>query len=164
MTESEKRSRRCCFTGHRPDKLSVSENEIKEKLKKEIRHTIADGIDVFITGMALGVDILAAEIVLEMREQEKLPIKLIAACPHPNFEHKWSVEWKRRYAEIMGKADYIKIVCPHYIRGCYQIRNQWMVDHSAKVIAVWNGTSGGTKNTVMYANRKGVSVVNILNG
>lgn len=163
MTEQEKRSHRCCFTGHRPEKLSVSEGEVKAALQKEIRQAIADGMNVFITGMAPGVDIWAAEIVLELREQEVLPLKLIAASPHPEFENRWSLDWQKRYAAVMAKADLIKEVCTHYSRGCYQIRNEWMVDHSARVIAVWNGQPSGTKNTIMYANRKGVPVINVLN-
>lgn len=162
MTESEKRTHRCCFTGHRPEKLSIPEGKVKAALQKEIRLAIADGINVFITGMAPGVDIWAAEIILELREKENLPLKLIAACPHPNFENRWSLEWQKRYAVIMAKADFIKGVCTHYSRGCYQIRNEWMVDHSAKVIAVWNGSPSGTKNTIVYARRKGIPVINIL--
>lgn len=163
MTESEKRKHRCCFTGHRPEKLSLPESEVKAELEKEIRLAIADGINVFIVGMAPGVDIWAAEVILELREKEELPLKLIAASPHPGFENRWSLDWQKRYAVIMSKADFIKEVCSHYSRGCYQIRNEWMVDHSARVIAVWNGSPSGTKNTVMYAKRKGVPVINILN-
>ena len=118
---------------------------------------------MFIVGMAPGVDIWAAEVILELREKEEITLKLIAASPHPGFENRWSIEWQKRYASIMSKADFIKEVCAHYSRGCYQIRNEWMVDHSARVIAVWNGSPSGTKNTVMYAKRKGVPVINILN-
>ena len=56
MIENEKRLHRCCFTGHRPEKLSVSERDAKVMLEKEIRLAIADGFNVFITGMAPGVD------------------------------------------------------------------------------------------------------------
>ena len=162
MTESEKRIYRCCFTGHRPERLSIPESKVKAALQKEIRLAIADGINVFITGMAPGVDIWAAEIVLELRKKEELSLKLIAASPHPGFENRWSIEWQKRYAAVMAKADFIKEVCSHYSRGCYQIRNEWMVDHSARVIAVWNGRPSGTKNTIVYAKRKGVPLINIL--
>ena len=37
-----------------------------------------------------------------------------------------------------------------------------MVDRSNLVIAVFNGQKSGTKNTVDYAKRKGVNVVNLL--
>ena len=41
--ENEKRLHRCCFTGHRPEKLSLSENEVKHLLEKAIDNAIADG-------------------------------------------------------------------------------------------------------------------------
>ena len=52
MTENEKRMRRVCFTGHRPEKLTRSENTIKRELEKQIRQAMADGLNVFISGMA----------------------------------------------------------------------------------------------------------------
>lgn len=162
MTEAEKRQHRCCFTGHRPEKLNMSEDVVTAALEKEIRQAIADGLNVFITGMAPGVDVWAAETVIHLRDVEKLPIKLIAAVPHPDFDKRWSSEWQRRYASIMAAADLKRDISSNYCRGVYQIRNEWMVDHSAKVIAVWNGQPSGTKNTVVYAKRKGVPVVNVL--
>ena len=56
MSEAEKRKHRCCFTGHRPDKLNVSEKVVINALEKEIRIAIQDGFNVFITGMAMGAD------------------------------------------------------------------------------------------------------------
>ena len=106
------------------------------------------------------MDIWAAEIVLRLRDKEKLPIKLIAANPHPNFIDRWP-DWKKRYIAIMNAADLTRDICDGYQRGVYQIRNEWMVDHSARVIAVWNGKPSGTKNTVDYANRVNVPVVNV---
>ena len=39
----ELRLHRCCFTGHRPDKMELGEKEIKPLLEKAIDETIADG-------------------------------------------------------------------------------------------------------------------------
>ena len=58
----------------------------------------------------------------------------------------------------MRKADLVRFICPGYSRACFQIRNEWMVDHSARVIAVFNGEKGGTKNTIDYAKRQKVGV------
>ena len=55
-SEAEKRKHRCCFTGHRPEKLRRSEQEIRAELEREIRRAVADGFTVFITGMARGID------------------------------------------------------------------------------------------------------------
>ena len=55
--ETEKRLHRCCFTGHRPEKLSLSEAEVKSLLENAIDTAIENGFTTFITGMASGVDI-----------------------------------------------------------------------------------------------------------
>ena len=68
LSEAEKRLHRCSFTGHRPQKLRQSENEVKAALEKEILRAITEGFTVFISGMARGVDIWAAEIVLRLRD------------------------------------------------------------------------------------------------
>ena len=157
MTETEKRMHRACFTGHRPEKLTRHEEVIKKDLEKEIRQAVADGLNVFITGMARGVDIWAAQIVLQLRG-EGYGIRLICACPYDGFETGWSQEWQRQYKEILSEADFVKYVCGGYSRSCFQIRNEWMVNHSARVIAVFNGEKSGTKNTIDYAHRQNVPV------
>ena len=88
MNESELRKHRCCFTGHRPDKLNVKEEELRRLLEMEIRRAIARGFTTFITGMAMGTDLVAAEIVLRLREQNRR-LKLICALPHPGFGLHW---------------------------------------------------------------------------
>lgn len=68
ITEKENRLHRCCFTGHRPEKLNRPEHEIKLELNKEICRALEDNFTVFISGMARGVYIWAAEIVLQLRK------------------------------------------------------------------------------------------------
>ena len=80
-------------------------------------------------------------------------LHLIAAIPYPDFCARWSSDWKRRYDALLEKADLIKYICPSYNAGAYQRRNEWMVDHSAHVIAVFNGEKSGTKNTIDYARK-----------
>lgn len=160
MSVQEKRMHRCCFTGHRPEKLTEPEEVVIAGLEREIRNAIADGLNVFISGMARGVDIWAAEIVLKLRDAGE-PIKLICALPYDGFEKGWCAEWQVRYTSILKAADLVHAICPSYSRACFQIRNEWMVDHSARVIAVFNGQKSGTKNTIDYANKVGVTVKRI---
>ena len=54
--ENEKIKYRCCFTGHRPDKIELGEKEIKPLLEKAIDKAISEGFVTFITGMAMGTD------------------------------------------------------------------------------------------------------------
>ena len=161
MNQEELRLRRCCFTGHRPDKMELGEKEIKPLLEKAIDEAIANGYVTFITGMAMGTDIWAAEIVLERNKRNK-DLHLICALPHPNFESRRSMTEKMRFNKIMKNADLVKEINDHYFTGCYQMRNEWMVERSNLVIAVFNGQKSGTKNTVDYAKRRGVQVTNVL--
>lgn len=156
-TEAELRQHRCCFTGHRPEKLAYSEEEIKHALETEITSAIRDGFTVFISGMARGVDIWAAEIVLALRDAGQ-PIRLICAFPYPGFEQGWGENWQTRYRAILSAADLVRHIQREYSRGCFQRRNEWMVDHSARVIAVFNGQPSGTKNTIVYAQKTGVPI------
>ena len=61
----------CAFTGHRPKGLSYPESVVrctalKEKLRSLIVKLMEEaGVTHFISGMAQGVDMYAAEIVLE---------------------------------------------------------------------------------------------------
>lgn len=48
---------------------------------------------------------------------------------------------------------------PSFSMESYQIRNEWMVDRSSLVIAVFNGEQSGTKNTIDYAKAHGIEVL-----
>lgn len=157
MNESEKRKCRVCFTGHRPEKLSSDEILVKQQLQKEIAKSIQDGFNVFISGMARGVDIWASEIVLQLKN-EGYPIKLICALPYNGFEKSWSTYWQNKYNHILSGADLVRCISPHYSLDCFKLRNEWMVNHSSRVIAVYNGQGGGTRNTIYYANNHNVPV------
>ena len=157
MSEAEKRKYRLCFTGHRPEKLHSDEAAVCTVLSNAIDAAISDGYCTFITGMARGVDIWAAEIVLA-RKADNPEIRLICALPHPDFEKRWSTTWQARYNAILQQADLVKTICPEFSMASYQIRNKWMVDHSARVIAIYNGASGGTAKTIAYAEKNGVEV------
>lgn len=155
--EAEKRLHRCCFTGHRPEKLKESPEEVKAWLEVQIDKAIADGYTTFISGCAMGVDIWAGQIVIR-KKADNSDLHLIVAVPWPGFSKRWSEEWQEEYDELLQRADLVKTVCNHYNDGVFQQRNEWMVDHSNRVIAYYNGAAGGTKNTIDYAIRKGIEV------
>ena len=161
MTEQEKRAHRCAFTGHRPEKLTIPESAVREMLEREITNAVSDGFNVFISGASRGVDLWAADIVLRLRESNP-SVKLICAVPFEDFDARWTEADRREYARIITAADLMRYICPHYSTDCFQRRNEWMIDHAARVIAVWNGKPSGTGNTVVYAQGQGVQVVNVL--
>ena len=154
---------RACFTGHRPDKLEAAGQipleQVSESLHDSIVSAINDGITTFISGMCPGIDILAAEEVIKLRATDSR-IKLIAAMPYPKFAFNWE-GWGDRVQSVLAMADFVQYVSSNYTgRGVFQIRNEWMVNHSSRLIAYWNGTPGGTKNTVDAAKQTGIEIVN----
>ena len=156
-----KREYSVCFSGHRPEKLEISENEVKKLLEQAIINSIKEGYTVFITGMARGVDIWAAEIVLKEKKIYK-NIELICAVPVEGFENNRSEKERWIYNKIISEANTVLYISSHYNKYCFQLRNKYMVDNSSKLIAVYNGSCGGTRNTINYAKKKGIKIESIL--
>ena len=158
--EKELRKHRCCFTGHRPERLNEDESTVKRLLDAAIDQAVSDGFTTFISGCARGVDLWAASIVLDKRRDDP-NIHLICAVPFRGFEQRWGIGDRELYNYILNSADLVRYINERYFPACFQIRNEWMVDHSSRVIAVFNGQKSGTKNTVDYARRVGVATFNI---
>ena len=68
------------------------------------------------------------------------------------------LEWQEKYESLISAADLVKVISPEFSENAYQARNQWMVDHSGRVIAVYDGKAGGTRNTISYARKNRVQV------
>ncbi len=108
--------------------------------------------------MARGVDLWAAEIVLRQCETNS-KIELIAAIPYNGFEKSWCELDKQIYNQILGKAKEVIFVCCHYSRYCFQLRNKYMIDNCSRIIALYNGEKGGTRNTLEYAKKSNIEIV-----
>ena len=137
----------CCVTGHR-DLPQKEINRVKAALRKEIERAIADGFTCFMSGFAEGVDQYFAEIVLEMRRLNP-DLELIAVIPYQkrldNLQKK-----KRTYKMLETCADII-VIREEYQPSVYSHRNRYMVEHSDRVIAVYDGREkGGTVGTIRF--------------
>ena len=144
------RKTRCCFTGHRPQGLKRPIDDIKVDLENSILSAINEGYTTFISGLAYGVDIWAAETVIRLKDRFN-NLHLIAAVPFPDFAEEWTQDWQARYKRLLSASEYVKYLEPKYTSESYQERNIWMVNHASMVIAVYNGRASGTRNTINYA-------------
>jgi uncharacterized phage-like protein YoqJ len=146
-------------TGHRPDKLGGYSDEAFNKLVEIAETTFKKtNPSEVISGMALGWDMALAQAAVNMG------IPFIAAIPFLGQENMWIKKTQEYYKELLSKASRIEIVCEGgYAAFKMQKRNEWMVDNSDVVLAMYNGdTSGGTYNCVKYAtNRK--PIINLYN-
>jgi len=144
------RKHACAFTGHRPERLDAPEEEVKKWLEEQILQAIQDGYTYFITGMQRGVDLWAAEILLKLKNEGR-EIQIIAACAFEGMEKGWGEEWKKIYFETREAASEVHAISGYRSKWAFIKRNEWMVDHANRLIAVFTGTAGGTKKTVEYA-------------
>jgi len=157
----------CSFTGHRAAKLpwGFYENDPRcIKLKQQIYDTVEavydSGIRHFICGMANGCDLYFGEAVLRLK-QLKNDVTLEAAIPFAGQADHWKEPEKSRWQHICDSSDYITIVSKTYTKECMNKRNRYMVDNSSVLIAAYNGSKGGTQNTMLYAIRSKCEVIQI---
>ena len=158
------REKTCCFTGHRPDKLPWGEDERDprcQRLKRSLAQAVEDayvaGCRQFISGMARGGDLYFAEAVLALREWHE-DVALECARPCETQADGWPAKERERYQSILDRCDFETLVQHSYDRFCMMRRNQYMVDRSGRIIAVYNGVpKGGTYQTLLYALKKGLS-------
>lgn len=156
----------CAFTGYRPQKLPFGFNEadprctaLKEIIREQTIRLIEEkGITHFISGMALGVDMYAAEIVLDLKETYPC-ITLESAIPCETQASRWNAAMRERYRKLLDRCDRRTVLQARYTPDCMEKRNRYMVDHADCIIAVWNGKPGGTGNTVKYAERQKIPVI-----
>ena len=155
----------CCFTGHRPDKLPWGFDErdprclaLKQSMAREIGSLYLRGFRHFISGMAQGCDLYFAEAALALREQYP-DLSVEGAVPFPAQADHWQPEQRRRWQNILALCDLETVTQQHYDRFCMFRRDRYMVDRSAAVLAVFDGTPGGTQYTLNYAMDKKLEIL-----
>ncbi len=152
------------FTGHRPEafKLHNEEDEhiinIKQRLFNLIKEAISQGYCYFVGGGARGTDIWMGEAVLELKKEYPY-IKLVTVIPHEAQSQPWSKYWQERYDKLMEKSDMVTVIEPEFSYASYHKRNRFLVDHASLLIAVYNGTKGGTQKTIEYAQKKEKQII-----
>lgn len=144
-------------TGHRPNKLWGYDYWTPKyiELGKQLRQILIENqASHIISGMALGVDTVFAMVGL------KLGIPLECAIPCQGQDSQWIKESKDLYNKILEQCDKVTFVSDQpYHPSLMQKRNEYMVDNCDLLIAVWDGTSGGTYNCVRYAQSKNKKII-----
>lgn len=137
------------FTGHRPDKLGGwnPTHPVVERVKLAIRGSLIDlEPSRVISGMALGVDQWAA------RESATAGVPFTAALPCDDMDAAWPTRSRTEFHELLALAAHVYVVSPGpYKPWKMQRRNEYLVDQCSCLVAVWDGSAGGTANCVAYA-------------
>lgn len=175
------------FTGHRPNKLGTGYSITNERvvsysnmLKEVLRPLIQnEGACHFISGGAIGIDQIAFWTVHSLKKEfvgitNELAIPFIKQ--HTAWKNAELVGWYHKMKEHADKVIYVDELGLQdsryfsgnspYSLGEYsakkmQIRNEYMVDHSDVVVAVHDGSSGGTGNCVRYAESQDKRIIRL---
>jgi uncharacterized phage-like protein YoqJ len=168
---TDKQNTAVCFSGHR---YYAAAPEDEARLAEAVEAAWSDGYRVFISGMAPGFDLAAAEAVVRLRERserrqrilhptEISDIKLIAAVPFRGQPRGYSPVDLARYEALLAAADEVVVLSEGYFHGCYYRRDEWMVDRSGRIVCWYDGrrSGSGTRYTVRRAVKSGLEVVNL---
>ena len=118
-----------------------------------------------ISGMALGTDTIFALAALEA-SLLGYNVNLVAAIPFEGQELRWPENSIKLYNHILKHASEIVYVCDKgYKPYKMQKRNEYMVNLLTSdndfLIAVWDGTPGGTANCIGYAKKLNKRIIYI---
>ena len=156
--------KRCAFTGYRPAKMPFGYDEadprcveFKALLRATIEALIAEDYAHFISGGALGMDMFAAESVLELKEKYPWVI-LEMVSPFDAQAARWNDEYRMRHDRLFASADIVTATGHEYTKACMFRRNRYMVDNADLLLAAYDGQPGGTAMTCEYAREMGVPI------
>lgn len=147
------------ITGHRPNKLG-NDYDFKSELSRKIINELQIVINEYkptklISGMALGIDTMWSVLAI------KNNIPFIAAIPCKNQYHRWFQKSITLYKRIIEDplCTVVNVSVGSYTNHCMQKRNEYMVNECDILIAVWDGTNGGTSNCVSYARKVNKKII-----
>lgn len=164
------RSKACCFTGHRNKQLPFNGNRnqygmkcLASTIQLCIEKAIDLGYDTFISGMANGFDLIAAEIVFNLISRQKYDIRLVCAIPYKNQITELSNPIDRYIYQMIIQKSNVIYISEKYSSNCYQKRNQFMVDNSNMIIAAFSPSKkrSGTIQTINMARKANLEIQTI---
>lgn len=153
------------FTGHRPDKISDTLKEMATLKDALIKHLGDDlSIHTYIVGGCPGFDTIALKVLLSCNVPKS---QIILAVPFRGFEKYAGFKHPKENQESydLNYSCGVKILevggkTGTFGQKCF-IRNIYMVDNSNIIFTNWDGSTGGTANTVKLAIKKKMPIVNI---
>ena len=88
-------------------------------------------------------------------------VRLVAAIPFRGQESRFSPADRERFRRVLAAADSVEMLAPAYHRGCYAVRNDFLVDNARVLVAWYDGSPGGTRYTVRRALYRGLEVLDL---
>ena len=147
--------RTCAITGHRNLPPDLQRSKIKDRLCA----LIEAGVEIFYNGLAIGFDLLTAELILQLKKDYP-SIRLCGCVPFYGQEKYYNAEDAALYRKIYSSCDEIVILDEEYHKNSYFKRNDYMIDHADLLFAFCKDSHGGSAYTVRnFIKKKGAENV-----
>ncbi|ROR76086.1 Uncharacterized SPBc2 prophage-derived protein YoqJ [Plantibacter flavus] len=157
------------LTGHRPNKLAGYDltHPFYVELQAWLEHIITTGLAQhrhlrLSSGLALGADTIWSRAILAMRDRFPGRISFVAEIPVMTQASQWpaaaDVEF---WHEQVARADFRNVYADEYSPRAMQLRNEGMIRPAQLLLAVWDGSSGGTGHAVRFAEKQGIPIFQI---
>ena len=147
----------CMFSGHRAISHTAA---LDEALDRVLAGLYWQGYRVFISGGAMGFDLIAAHAVLRLRRQHD-DAQLLMMLPCKDQSKRYPASQKRAYDDILLAADKVHYISESYYEGCLHERNRRMADNASVCLCYLTSAKGGTAYTVSYAVQRGLTIINL---
>lgn len=142
--------------GHRPEKLGGYSEAAREALVEVARaELIVLKPRAVISGFALGWDQAVAAAAIRLCQP------LWAYLPFKGQESKWPRSSQILYHELLLWCQKVEVCSDGgYEHWKMQYRNERMVEDGQRMLALWDGSKGGTSNCLSYARHVGRPIIN----
>lgn len=154
------RAATAAFSGHRFIDASQREH-VKKRLSNAVLDAYGKGIRNFISGFAIGFDMMAAEVVAALKQSHP-DITLTAAIPFNGQASRFSFYDRKRYDRLLEVSDEVIVLSDSYYPRCFLDRDEFMVNNASSLIAYYDGREkGGTFYTIRKAMAQNIPTVNV---
>lgn len=142
---------RVLITGYKATELGIFSQKhpgieiIKKAIKKQLIALLDEGLEWIIVSGQWGVEIWAAEAVLELKK-EHTSLRLAVITPFLEQEEKWNDQKKELYTSILKRADYVNSVTKSKYDGPWQFKekDKFLLRNSDGLILIYDEENEGS--------------------
>lgn len=150
----------CIFIGNQIIPRACIQSLIT-RLDSEIENLINQNVNTFISGGALGFDLIASALVIF--KKERYPhIRLCFALSCREATQFWREDQKRFLQQVMAEANEIVYVNEQHQTDCVEKQHRYLVDHAAYCLYALLKPSARIERTLSYARERELMMINVV--
>ena len=135
---------------------------IKKRMHDVFVSLYQRGVRCFFVGGALGVNMWAGEILLDMQRQtEYQELQVIMVCPFPGHDVRWDPKSQARQRKLREGCTEVMMGTEHPGSEGYKKRTEYMMRRADYVVAVYDDPTNynGMEKTIRFVEKRNLSIV-----